>query len=238
MLRWVTKDNWLVRKNNQVSAPTKRWYDDACGAALGMELIGERWSLLIVRELLLGPRRFGELRGGLPGISANVLTQRLLALEETGIVERRYLPSPANVQVYALTAWGRECEPVVFGLARWALRSPAHDPFLNFSPVSLVLMFKMLFVPDRAGDFHAIIRLRLSGEDYGVSIAGDQIQAWRGMPDLPDAVLEGRPGPFLPVLFGGRPLADAEAHRDISMSGDRATAERFLTLFQLPPKIA
>ena len=90
--------------------PQKRWYDDACGTALAMELVGERWSLLIVRELMFGPRRFGELRAGLTGISANVLTQRLEGLEAANILVKRKLPPPANVQVYALTPWGYEAE--------------------------------------------------------------------------------------------------------------------------------
>ena len=89
-----------------------RWYDDACGAAHALELIGERWALLVVRELMFGPRRFGELRAGLPGISANVLTQRLESLEASGVVVRRKLPSPANAQVYELTPWGYETEPI------------------------------------------------------------------------------------------------------------------------------
>ncbi len=84
----------------------KRWYDDACGTALAMELVGERWSLLIVRELMFGPRRFGELKKALGGISANVLTKRLEGMEEVGILTRQKLPPPASVQVYGLTPWG------------------------------------------------------------------------------------------------------------------------------------
>src|SRR6266700_3249745 len=87
----------------------KRWYDDACGTALALELVGERWALLIVRELMFGPRRFSQLRASLNGISANVLTQRLEGLEVAGIVIRRKLPPPADdVQVYELTPWGYE----------------------------------------------------------------------------------------------------------------------------------
>lgn len=93
------------------SGPRERVYDDACGTALALEFIGERWSLLIMRELVYGPRRFGEIRANLPGISANVLTQRLESLEAAGIVLRYRLPSPANVQVYDLTDWGRDAAP-------------------------------------------------------------------------------------------------------------------------------
>ena len=90
----------------------KRRYDDACGTAHALELIGDRWTLLVLRELLLGARRFSQLRADLPGLSANVLTQRLAELEERGLVRRRTLPPPASAQVYEATDWGLEAEPV------------------------------------------------------------------------------------------------------------------------------
>ena len=89
--------------------------------------------MLVLRELLLGPRRFSDLRADLPGISANVLTQRLAELEARGLVVRRKLPPPASVQVYEATEWGLEAEPIVQTLGRWAARSPAHDPTLPIS---------------------------------------------------------------------------------------------------------
>ncbi|MES2097326.1 MAG: winged helix-turn-helix transcriptional regulator [Pseudomonadota bacterium] len=212
----------------------KRWYDDACGTALGMELVGERWSLLIVRELLLGPRRFGDLRGGLPGLSANVLTQRLEGLEQAGIVERRRLPAPANVQVYALTPWGEECEPVVLGLGRWALRSPSHDPSLFFSPVALMLSLKMLLVAERATGFTATIGMVLDGAPFVARFIDGAISVERGEAQAADAVLEGSPGAFKPAFFGGMTLDQAEATDRLRVSGDRTVAERFVTLFALP----
>src|SRR5881628_1732882 len=97
-----------------------RRYHDACGTAHALDLIGERWALLVMRELMLGPKRFSDLKGDLPGISANVLTQRLEGLETTGLVRRRRLPPPAAAQVYELTDWGYEAEPIVQELGRWA----------------------------------------------------------------------------------------------------------------------
>ncbi|MDH7973507.1 winged helix-turn-helix transcriptional regulator [Sphingomonas sp. AR_OL41] len=226
----------LVKLTNGPESATKRWYDDACGTALGMELVGERWSLLIVRELLLGPRRFGALRAGLPGISANVLTQRLEGLEASGIIERRTLPPPANVQVYALTPWGEECEPVVLGLARWALRSPMHDPRLSFSPTALMLSLKMLVVTERLGDMQSVIGLRLDGEDYVARVGDGAITVARGAAIDADAMLAGAPGAMLPLFFGGKSLAEAEAAGLVSVSGDRARAALFATLFSLPQK--
>src|SRR5918912_1181169 len=117
---------------------TKRSYADACGAAHALDLVGERWALLVMRELMLGPKRFSDIRAGLPGISANVLTQRLEGLEAAGVLVRRKLPSPASAQVYELTPWGYEAEPIFQALGRWAARSPEHDPSLPFSAVSLM----------------------------------------------------------------------------------------------------
>ena len=216
----------------------RKWYDDACGTALGMELVGERWSLLIVRELLLGPRRFGDLRAGLPGISANVLTQRLEGLIGAGIVRRALLPPPARAQVYALTDWGRDCEPVVLGLGRWALRSPRHDPMLHFSPSALMLSLKMLLVRDRVGDLATTIGFELRGEAYRADVAAGGIEVSRAPVAGADAVLTGETSAFLPVFYGAMPLAAAVAAGTLGMSGNVELATRFSRLFALPDKIA
>src|SRR3954471_20548133 len=102
----------LEKITKQSENLSRRHYNDACGAAHALELIGERWALLVMRELMLGPKRFGDLRASLPGISANVLTQRLGDLEQAGVVLRRKLPPPASAQVYELTPWGYESEPI------------------------------------------------------------------------------------------------------------------------------
>ena len=134
----------LEKMTETARVAEKRWYDDACGTALAMELVGERWSLLIVRELMFGPRRFGELRAGLPGISANVLTQRLAGMEQVGILARRKLPPPASVQVYELTEWGYRSEVAIQELGRWAVQSPLHDATLPFSAASAMLSFRTM----------------------------------------------------------------------------------------------
>src|SRR5215213_7079424 len=136
----------------------KRRYDDACGTAHALDLIGERWALM------LGPKRFTDLRSDLPGISANVLTQRLEGLEAAGLLVHRRLPPPASAQVYELTPWGYEAEPIVQSLGKWAARSPAHDPTLPISATSIMLSFRTMFDPARAGDFRARIGFRLGAE--------------------------------------------------------------------------
>ena len=102
----------------------KRTYGDPCGIARGLDLVGERWALLVVRELILGPKRFTDLRVGLPQLSADVLAERLRDLEVAGVVQRRKLPPPAGSRVYELTAWGQELEPVVLAIGRWGSRAP------------------------------------------------------------------------------------------------------------------
>ena len=129
----------------------KRRYDDACGLAHALELIGERWALLVLRELMFGARRFSELKADLPGISANVLTQRLAELEQRGLVRKTRLPPPASVQVYEATAWGLEAAPVIGQMGKWAARSPLHDPTLPISHVSVMLSLQTMIDPERIG---------------------------------------------------------------------------------------
>ncbi|MEN3975526.1 helix-turn-helix domain-containing protein [Emcibacter sp. SYSU 3D8] len=215
-----------------------RSYDDACGAAHGLDLIGERWAILVMRELMLGPLRFSDLRAALPGISANVLTQRLQGLEGIGALVRRKLAPPAASQVYELTPWGYEAEPIMQALGRWATRSPLHDPMLPLSPVSLMLSFRTMFAADLAGDFEARIGFRLDGEDYMVQIRKGRIDAQRTPIESPDVTFTGTPGAVAAAVYGGVPIAALEADGALQLEGYRTIANRFVTLFPLPPKIS
>src|SRR5881409_2352629 len=131
-----------------------------------MELLGERWAMLVLRELAYGPRRFSELKADLPGISANVLTQRLGELEAWGLVRRTKLPPPASVQVYEASEWGLEAIPVIASLGRWAARSPWHDPTLPMSHVSLIMSLQTLLSPTLANGLHARIGFRFDQASY------------------------------------------------------------------------
>src|SRR5919112_965904 len=157
----------------------KRRYDDACGVAHALELIGERWAPLVLRELMFGPRRFSGLRADLPGISANVLTQRLGELEDRGLVRRTQLPPPASVQVYEATEWGLEAAPVIRALGRWAVRSPKHDPGLFVSAVSIMMSMQTMFDSQRAGDLRARIGFRFGDSGYVATIADGEIDICR-----------------------------------------------------------
>ncbi|MEA1072630.1 winged helix-turn-helix transcriptional regulator [Sphingomonas sp. LY160] len=221
----------LEKVTNGRRTEPKRRYDDACGTAHALELIGERWALLVLRELLFGPRRFSELRGDLPGISANVLTQRLAELEERGLVRRIKLPPPASVQVYEATPWGLEVEPIVQSIGRWAARSPAHDPTLPISGVSVLLSFRTMISEKRAKGFDAKIGFRFGADRYVARIRKGGIKVTKGPVEGADAIITAAPTLLAAVVYGGQPL-DL-----LVIEGDRAVVERFVTLFPLPSKV-
>src|SRR5712692_2192414 len=158
---------------------TKRRYADGCAAAHGLDLVGERWAMLVVRELLLGPKRFTDLRAGLAGISPNVLTQRLEELERFAIVQRRKLAPPAAAWVYELTEWGLQLDPVIKALGRWAARSP-FKPEAGLNVDSLILSFQTMFDPHAAEGFSANIELRIGEDRFHATIARGQMELDRG----------------------------------------------------------
>ena len=209
----------------------KRRYDDACGLAHALELIGERWALIVMRELMFGPRRFSELRADLPGISANVLTQRLTELEARGLVRRTRLPPPASVQVYEATDWGLEAAPVIRSLGRWAVRSPRHDPGLFVSPISIMMSLQTMFDASLAGDMEARFGFRFGDTGFVADIGGGTIDVRRGDAEGADVVFDAQPGEIAGVLYGGAPL------ETVAVEGDMELARRFVTLFPLPPKV-
>ena len=214
----------------------KRSYADACATAHGLDLVGERWAILVLRELMLGPRRFGELRADLPGISANVLTQRLEGLEQSGLLRRRQLAPPASVQVYELTPWGQEFEQVILAFGRWALRSPHHDPTLPLSPVALMLSFRTKFDPQRAGELAAALRFSFDDAPYAVSVRDGVLSIERGPGEPAEVEITGTPPAVAGLVYGKVPLAELERQGALTVSGDRRVLRRFASLFELPPK--
>ncbi len=215
-----------------------RWYDDACGTALALELIGERWSLLVVRELMFGGRRFSDLRSGLPGISANVLTQRLEGLERVGIVQRRKLPPPASAQIYELTTWGYEAEVILQELGRWATRSPLHDPTLPLSAASIMMSFRTMYSPGRAKGEAATIGFRFGNDAFVVAFGPGGVHTRREEPEGCALTVSTNPMALASVVYGGRSISDAEAAGELTLVGDRRLFARFVGWFPLPEKIA
>jgi DNA-binding HxlR family transcriptional regulator/putative sterol carrier protein len=212
---------------------TKRSYEDGCAAAHGLDLVGERWALLVVRELILGPKRFTDLRAGLPGISPNVLTQRLDELERAAIVRRRKLVPPAAAWVYELSEWGMQLEPVIMSLGRWAARSPFR-PEAGLGVDSLILSFRTMFDSKTAEGFHAIILLKIGDDRFHARIARGHMDLIRGNVEDADATVEGDSDVLTAVVYAGRKLTDAMRSGDLKIEGDKAVAKRFLTLFPLP----
>ena len=211
-----------------------KWYGDACGTAFGMEVIGERWSLLVVRELMFGPRRFSDLRASLPGISAKVLTERLGTLEAMGVLVKRKLPPPAATQVYELTKWGYAAEPMIQEIGRWAAMSSQHDPTLPLSPVSFMLSLRTMFDPEKARGQSARIGFHFPDAEFVATLADGKLVATREEPLDCDALFIAPAAPALAVMFYVGLRADEVG---VSVEGDLAAADRFMAIFELPEKI-
>src|SRR4051812_34103132 len=191
-----------------------RTYNDRCGIARPLDVVGDRWALLIVRDLLLGPKRFSDLRAGLPRVSPDGLSPRLRELQDAGVVQRRHLPPPAAARVYELTDRGRELEPVLLGLGRWGSRAPvpAGDPPL--SPDSAMLALKTLFDPAAARDVAVSYELLFGGDHlFHARVERGDLTIGRGPADRPDARIETEPATLAAVLWHGQPTADANLAR-------------------------
>jgi DNA-binding HxlR family transcriptional regulator len=214
----------------------RRAYHDACAVAHALDLVGERWALLVIRELLLGPKRFSDLRSSLPDISANVLTQRLEALEAAGIVIRRKLPPPASAWVYELTAWGLESEEIFKVLGRWAARSPQHDPSAPISVVSVVMSMRTMFARDRARGVSGTIGFRFRREEFVAKLDDGAFTIGRAEAAGADVIVEGDQNALAGAIYGGVPLKTLENAGALKVTGDRALLERYITLFPLPAK--
>lgn len=216
-----------------------RWYNDACGTAFGLEVIGERWALLVVRELMLGARRFSDLRAALPGLSAKVLTERLTALEASGVLVRRMLPPPGKAQVYELTAWGLAAEPLIQELGRWAAQSTAHDPRLPLSAVSLMLSFRTMLDREACAAFTGRIGFVIGEESFVAEPQGRELPIRRAEVDSADAVFRAPSADIIAAgVYAGVPWGELEASGALTITGDRACALAFAAMFALPPPLA
>ena len=205
----------------------RRKYDEACAISHGLDLIGERWALLIVRELLLGPKRFTDLRAGIPAASADMLTSRLRELEQAGILVR-------HRQLYELTGWGYDLEPLIMQLARWSSRSPQLRADGPIGVDSLVLALRALFDPQAAQDFSVSVGLRLEEQDFHASVTGGEFQIGRGHARNPSLAIATDTATLSQVLWQNVSLAAAQRSENLRLDGDRAAAKRFLSLFPLP----
>jgi DNA-binding HxlR family transcriptional regulator len=212
----------------------KRSYSDPCGVARALDLVGERWALLVVRDLLLGPKRFTDLRASLPGIGPDVLAQRLRELEEAGLVSRQTLAPPAASRVYRLTPRGAALEPVILELGRWGSQAPFPADHGELSPDSLALALKTTFRPAPVSDLALTVALDVDGQLFAVRVVGGQLALARGEAEDPDLRIAGDTAALTRVLWHGQTLDDAARAESIVIAGRRRDAARFLRMFAIP----
>ncbi|WP_299844556.1 helix-turn-helix domain-containing protein [uncultured Jannaschia sp.] len=199
-----------------------------------MELLGERWSLLIVRELMFGPRRFSDIRTHLPGISARVLTERLAGLEASGIVRRTTVTDPVPAQLYGLSEWGQAAEPIIIALGRWAAASPLHDPTLPLSPASFLLSLKTMLDVEAARDMRLTAAFWIGTARFVARLAEGSLPVERGEPAGSDLTFAASTAPALAgVFYGGFPPEEA----GVTIDGDPERARAFMALFNLPGRV-
>ncbi len=217
----------------------KRTYHDACGIARALDVVGDRWAILVIRELLLGPKRFTDLRTGLPALGSDVLAQRLRDLEASGVLRQRKLAPPAASKVYELTQAGAALGPALAALGLWGgVHAPAPPAGVGMSVDSHILHLTTLFEPELAGNFEFSLDLLMGEDAYSVEIANGSIDAGHGTALAADADVRTDPSTFLALVRGWRELPDALAAGDIEIFGDEDAFARFLGLFPLPEPAA
>lgn len=220
----------------------QRRYGQYCGLAHAVELVGERWTLLIVRDLLVGPKRFTELRRGLVRIPTNILSARLKRLEADGLVRRRVLPRPASAVVYELTEYGRELDEIVLALGRWGARTlgdPHEDDLVT--PDSIITALRATFRPEAAVGLDLLVELRVGDVVVTARINDGVLTAWEGSVSdttdttrTPDAVLT--IGPRLRAMLA-REITPAQALAEgtLTVSGEPSATDILGTVFALDP---
>ncbi|GGO05470.1 winged helix-turn-helix transcriptional regulator [Microbispora bryophytorum] len=205
---------------------TARTYGDPCATARALDLLGERWALMIVRDLLFGPKRYSDLQSGLPNASPTVLSQRLRDLEEGGVIRRRRLGPPARAWVYELTEWGHDLEPILVHLGRWGRHSPLKETTTPLGTDSLMLAVKSHLEPARLGDLDATFLVDVGGDVFTLRVSGGELAIRRGEPDRQDAALRTDPAVLKALVIDGTPLD--QAGEPLEITGDRAAFQRLL----------
>jgi DNA-binding HxlR family transcriptional regulator len=215
---------------------TERSYNQLCGISRALDLVGERWTLLIIRELIVGPRRFKDLMAGMPGISTNLLSERLKGLEQQGLIRRRTLPPPAGVAVYELTQAGQALEPTLLELGRWGSRFIASAPAeAILLPVgSYALTPKTFFRPERAQGIDETYELHIGEEIQHIHIANGQIMVRQGEAPQSDVRLYADVPTYLGLLGGRLTPQQAVTAGAARIEGDLAALERYLHICGIP----
>jgi DNA-binding HxlR family transcriptional regulator len=214
----------------------KRSYRQYCATARTLDLVGERWTLLVIRELLTGPRRFKDLAASLPGIGTGLLGARLRHLEEVGLIRRTVLPPPASVPAYELTEAGRELEPVVMAIARWGLRWALGTPDAGdaFHPGWAVLALQATFRPDEASGVRESYEFRVDDDIFYARVNNGRVESVHGPAWQPTLTVTCDGSTFRALASGELSLKDAARSHLIELDGDRRALRRFERIFPMP----
>ncbi len=208
----------------------RREYDQSCSLACALDRIGERWSLLIVRELLLGPLRFSDIVRNVGNAPTDVITKRLRDLESHGIVRRRALGLPATGVAYELTQVGRDLERPLLELSRWGMHFERVDDVADLPPSSLANAIRVIVQPSH--DARMTIGLRSGGQEYSLRIEDGWVAAAREEAEGPDVTLAGEPAAVLAALVAGEP-----GEQGVEIEGDRGALEALRAMVALPERL-
>lgn len=211
--------------SEQAKSPRLR-YDEGCLAAHALNLIGDRWALLVVRELMFAPKRFQMIRAGVPGITPSVLTGRLSQLVEAGVVVH-----DERLGIYSLTEAGRGLLPVLEALCRWALMVPGHDPKRFISPSALMISMGVNLLPETAED--AVAGFDFGSEAFEMRVAGGAVVTRPVVTPEAPFVLSGNGNGMASAVYGRLPLAELVEAGRVSVAGDAAAAQKFVGMFGL-----
>ena len=215
--------------------PKRRTYGDSCGIARALDIVGERWALLVARELLHGPKRFTDLRGGLPRVGPDMLAARLRELEEAGVVRRATLPAPAASKVYELTEWGAELAPVLLALGRWGSRAPLADQPPPLGIEAAVVALQTTFDAEAAAWVSADYELTLDDQVFTLKVADGRLEVTGGGASAtPVASIATDTGTLAAVAWHAHPLGRAIREGAVRVDGDAEAAADFFGLFAAP----
>jgi DNA-binding HxlR family transcriptional regulator len=215
---------------------SNRSYNQYCGLAYALDIVGDRWTILIIRELIPGPRRFTDLMAGLPGISTNLLSERLKSLEQQGILNRRVLPPPAGSTVYELTSLGQALEKTLLELGKWGSQfvPPSAEEATLLHVGSYALTLKTFFRPEQAQGINETYELHIDNEVLQVRIKAGEIHVQQGEALEADMILHADMPIYLELLRGQIPPDEAISRGLIRIEGDPAALSRFLNVCGAP----
>jgi DNA-binding HxlR family transcriptional regulator/putative sterol carrier protein len=214
----------------------KRSYGEYCGLAAALDLLGERWTMLVIRELLMGPKRFTDLLNGLPGVGTGLLTQRLRELEDANIAERAVLPPPAASVVYQLTADGEQLRTPLLELTRWGMRrlgAPTSE--IHVSARMLAFAVAARFNPRTSPAADGTYELRVDAEVFQFTIGDGQIELHAGQTSPPRAVITADMPTLIAINNGSVSLTEALSTGSLTVEGEAAATAQLATVFELGP---